>query len=1120
MTGAHGIRRRSSPALALTLLLALPAAPAYGAAAEVADPSCGVMTLIARPDVTVLALPHGFLRSGSDSVWTSHRALERGVDYSLDRMRGELRLLRDVVPGETLWVQACWLLDPPPLEVQRYRYHPAAAPESEAVPVPAVESRPITAHASAPPSGASLALNGNKTIAVEFGSSQDAVLRQTLDLALSGTLAPGVQLTGVLTDRNTPVTAGGSTVELQAVDQVRLELTAPQGGATLGDLSLRFDDGVFARLERRLQGVRADWTAGGVHAVGALASAAGEYNRMQFFGVDGQQGPYQLTDRDGGIGISVVAGSEVVTLDGQRLTRGEAADYSMDYDGARLSFTTRHLISSASRITIDYQFALRSFKRNLSAASASWGGSAFHAYARMLTEGDDPGRPLGAPLDPTDRYVLAAAGDSATRAIGLGVTAGGGDYDTVRVAGALHFVFVGPDSGKFAVQFARVGAGRGDYADSAVVSGRTAYRYAGPDAGPFVVGRALPLPESHSLWAMGAGTRLGALALDLEGAASHHDLNTLSALDDGGDAGFAGRARARLEGQPGFIPGRAAFQIEGRNIDRHFSPFTRLELPFEAEGWGLPAAADFEHAKRLDLLGEWWPREGTDLRLDAGRLSTPDGYDASRAAAQWSSSGTLATHAHWERSDARQAAAAWPNGGRDHVMADARLSMRWLVPTVRAERDQREFPSDTGVVGDRFVAAAGELASGNITAWHALTGYERRRDARETAVGFVDQSESHTLRFALDSPTVGDVGVSLLAQRRDVLPLADPSQSRSDLASARLRAERPKRGLKGELDVEIGSEGVNHRERSVVFVGTGKGAYDEFGNYVGTGDYNLVLSVTSTLDRLARAATHGRAAWTFGSNDAWRGSRAEFTYEGGAWRPGDLRATDVFVSPGAVLGDPGLTRGSVLQRLETEFAPQSRIAATRLRAERRVSADRSYDNFGQSTDQRELAARWRTRPLPKLTGELELTARRQSAEQELVSLPDYHQVLDGREANAQLILTPNGIFRIVGAADVNWTRPAGATATTRTLQAGPDLGVAVGRRGHGDLSLRRGFASGPPAVALIPSADPAGVPRWQGTARFDYRLLESFTLGVSATSREFEGRKALTTGRAEMRAFF
>jgi hypothetical protein len=57
-------------------------------------------------------------------------------------------------------------------------------------------------------------------------------------------------------------------------------------------------------------------------------------------------------------------------------------------------------------------------------------------------------------------------------------------------------------------------------------------------------------------------------------------------------------------------------------------------------------------------------------------------------------------------------------------------------------------------------------------------------------------------------------------------------------------------------------------------------------------------------------------------------------------------------------------------------------------------------------------------------------------------------------------------------------------------------------------------------VALIPSAEPAGAPRWAGTARFDYRLLESFTFGLSASLREFPGRSPITTGRAEMRAFF
>ena len=60
--------------------------------------------------------------------------------------------------------------------------------------------------------------------------------------------------------------------------------------------------------------------------------------------------------------------------------------------------------------------------------------------------------------------------------------------------------------------------------------------------------------------------------------------------------------------------------------------------------------------------------------------------------------------------------------------------------------------------------------------------------------------------------------------------------------------------------------------------------------------------------------------------------------------------------------DIGLARGSVLQRFETEIAPGSRAGAVRLRAERRVTADRSFANFAQSQDDRNLSLRWRTRP--------------------------------------------------------------------------------------------------------------------------------------------------------------
>jgi hypothetical protein len=1093
-------------------------------AAEAPDPACGVMVVAPRPGALVISLPHTFLRANSDSVWSARAVWRPGTDYSLDLVRGELRLLHEAAPGETLHVAACWLLEPPPLEVQRNRYHPANAaavdstPPPNAPPVP----RPVTAHAAAPPpSGTSLALTGNKTLAVEFGSSQDAVLRQSLDLALSGTLAPGVQLTGVLSDRNTPITTTGTTLDLQSVDQVRIELTAPQGGATLGDLSLKFDDGEFARLERRLQGVKGSWTANGVTVEASAASATGEYNRMEFFGVDGDQGPYDLTDRSGALGISVVAGSEVVVLDGVRLSRGESADYLIDYERARISFSSRHLISSASRITLDYQYALRSYKRNFTAASARWQSGLFHGFARVMSETDDQGRPLSTTLSPEDQLILAAAGDSAHRAIGSGVTAGGGDYDTVRVSpSVLIFAFVAPDSGEYAVQFAPVTAGHGDYADSAVVAGRTVYRYVGPGAGSFVVGRALPLAESHSLWALGAGARLGDAQLEFEGAVSKFDPNTYSTIDDENHSGFAGRGRLRLDHLGDGAFHGIALEFNARSVESKFSPFTRLELPFEAEHWALPTSADFEHAKRADGAAEWHPGFGGLLRAEGGALTTPNGFDSQHQDVVWTRDGKVVTDAFWEHSNSTEADVSHPDGSRDHARAQLKWRLPWIVPLIRAEADQRTFPSDSGRVGDGFRMAGSEVATGPNNAWHAVAGLDLRRDAKLDSTGFVDQSESRSYRLAFDTPSGRRLTASLLAQRRDVLPLADPQRTRSDLASVRVRGEDPRRGWLGEFDTEIGSEGQNKKTRVVTYVGPGNGAYDAFGNFVGTGDYTLTLTVSNELERLARAATHARALRTFGSGDIWRGSRAEFTFESDAQRRGDLQGRDVFISPGAVLGDPDLASGSVLQRFESEIAPQSRAAAFRLRLERHVNADRTYDDFAQTTDDRELNLRWRVRPAHTVSAEIEALEKRQVAEQLTTGAPNYHQTLEQRGGTAQLILTPDPRLRLVGAAQVDWARPIGQPEATRTIQIGPDVGVTIGRRGRADVSFRRAFVAGPPAVALIPTADPAGAPLWQGTSRFDYRLLESFTFGLSAAYREFEGHHGVVTGRLEMRAFF
>jgi hypothetical protein len=360
-------------------------------------------------------------------------------------------------------------------------------------------------------------------------------------------------------------------------------------------------------------------------------------------------------------------------------------------------------------------------------------------------------------------------------------------------------------------------------------------------------------------------------------------------------------------------------------------------------------------------------------------------------------------------------------------------------------------------------------------------------------------------------------------------PRADPRRSRSDLASARLRGGDPVRGWSTLVHLEVTSEGENRRVRRLVFVGAGKGPYDALGNPVVNGDHDLLIEVSAELDAVARAATSARAAWQFGASETWRGSRIELSFESEARRRGGLRVMDAALNPWHALNDPGLSRGAVTQRIEGDLAPGARAGALRLRLERRVSGDRSFSNFAQTTDARSANLRWRTRPDPAFSTELEGRFKRDEAGQALLSGTAYRRALRELGAVAQLIYAPGPRLRAAAQLDAGWTRPAGAVAgtpATRTLRVGPDVGLALGARGHLDLSARRAFVTGPPAVSLLPSIDPAGAPRWEASIRGDYRVHETTTFSTSFSVRDRGGqvlppaRATELTGRAELRAFF
>jgi hypothetical protein len=469
------------------------------------------------------------------------------------------------------------------------------------------------------------------------------------------------------------------------------------------------------------------------------------------------------------------------------------------------------------------------------------------------------------------------------------------------------------------------------------------------------------------------------------------------------------------------------------------------------------------------------------------------------------------------RADGHRDGMAFGDGGRERTLGELAVRLRWLEPALRADWDERRTPSDTGFVGVRSREVTAEVRTPATLAWRPVAALILRRESGLDAAGWSDRSEARTARVGFESPTSARLGGMVTWSARDFRPIgpgtATLTRTRSDLATARLRAAEPRLGLSGDLGVEITSEGENPRVRALTFVGPGLGGYDSLGNFVGTGDYELALIVSPTLRRVARSATSAHAAWLFGASDTWRGSRLQFSFESDARRRGELMAADAMLSPAAALEDTGLSRGVVTQRLEADVAPGSQAAAVRARLERRVSADRSLENFAQTVDESNASVRWRPRPAPAWTAEIEARWRRQEARQALATGPGFARTLLESGGLAQLVFAPDARLRAAMSVDAAWARPEDADGQdpTRTIRVGPDFGLSIGH-GRLELVVRRAFLSGPPALGLLPSADLAGAPRWEGTTRFDQRVHESITLGLTF-GYEYDGR-------AELRAFF
>lgn len=393
--------------------------------------------------------------------------------------------------------------------------------------------------------GPELTKSGSISRGFFVGSNRDLTLSSGFRLQMAGKLSDDIEILAALTDENTPIQPQGNTQTLQEVDNVFVEIKSPTYVATLGDFQFTSGGSEFATISRKLQGARisADYQSftPQTQATVTAATSRGKFHTNQFQGIEGVQGPYRLTGKNNERNIIIIAGSEKVFVDGNEMVRGDNNDYSIDYGSAEVTFSTRRLITGASRIVVDFEYSDRQFTRNFAGVAASTKLSeAVALRVQYYREGDDPDSPIDISLTDSDKEILKQSGNATASKSGvvnvgrdsLGI--GRGNYiaidTTIHGQPFRYYQFLQGDSNSiYNVAFSSVGAGNGDY----LREGLGRYRFVGINNGQYLPIIILPSAQLHQLYAVQSTiSPIKDLILDGEFAASSFDQNRFSTIGD------------------------------------------------------------------------------------------------------------------------------------------------------------------------------------------------------------------------------------------------------------------------------------------------------------------------------------------------------------------------------------------------------------------------------------------------------------------------------------------------------------------------------------------------------------------------------------------------------------
>jgi len=424
------------------------------------------------------------------------------------------------------------------------------------------------------------------------GTTRDFTLNSGLRLQMAGKLSENIEIVAALTDENTPIQPEGNTERLEELDKVFIEIRHPNAIGTFGDFEIGEKAGEFARVNRKLQGLKGEAIFEGQRGIFSLAGARGKYNSNRFSGLEGVQGPYRLYGANNENDIIVIAGSEKVFVDGEEMKRGEQNQYTIEYSNAELTFTPSKLITSASRITVEFEYTDRRYNRNF--LGGSYSGEVIknkmNVFVNYFREGDNENSPIDLFLSENDISALESAGDDRIKASKSGVSQAQADsngiirgvytkVDTLIAGESLSYYKYAPGTPDaiYNVEFTYVGEAKGDY--DRITLGN--YEFKGKGYGGYLPVKFLPLPELKQLGSVGFDIKpFNFLEVQAELAASSYDKNNFSSLDDGDNNGFAGSIYIKFSPQNMKYNskdlGKITLDYRNRQIDKRFTSLDRF----------------------------------------------------------------------------------------------------------------------------------------------------------------------------------------------------------------------------------------------------------------------------------------------------------------------------------------------------------------------------------------------------------------------------------------------------------------------------------------------------------------------------------------------------------------